>query len=184
MVSRDHPDYWVTRTRLVQASSEHLESLRRHPHQFESVVRDSPHLDIGSAGHAIHFLLTGSASRIEGPLGFLLGGDLYELVEIGELIDLRIHAVMGFTTEHVQAIGVALAPITARHLYERYDPGAMVDADIRPENWDRDPSLVDQVLASYTALKRFVLGTIDVGACMIAYDEFRPIGALAEHEVP
>lgn len=160
---------------FLRLSTKKVEALRAaperitkvlYPEEGDTVMSDDVHVDIDKAWHGIHYLLTGQAWEGEPPLNFILGGR-----EIGD-VDVGYGPARGFTADEVRAIATALEPITAETLRPRFDGKAMIDAEIYPQIWDRDPASDDTLgylLAHYETLRAFVIETAELGAGMIVY---------------
>jgi hypothetical protein len=114
-------------------------------------VAEEDVLDIDKAWHGIHFLLTGSAWEGEFPLAFLVSAGK----EIGDE-DVGYGPARGFMSREVREIASALEAISPDELHSRFDPAAMLAANIYPEIWDRDPADDDTAgyLVEYYGLLR------------------------------
>ena len=81
-------------------------------------------IDFDKAWHALHFLLTGSAEESDGPLGLLLGkGE-----PVGE--DAGYGPPLLVSAAGMRGFHEALAGLSDEDLRRRYDPRAMVAADV------------------------------------------------------
>src|ERR1700733_10559446 len=125
-----------------RVSMHRIEALRADPTDITSVLYPEDEatqvgsdvlLDVDKAWHGIHFLLNGEAWEGTPPLDFIVGGQA-----IGD-IDVGYGPARGFSADEVAAIAAALHPITAETLRARFDPAAMMAADIYPTIWDRKP---------------------------------------------
>lgn len=161
---------------FLRVPTKRVEALRENPHRItrllypseegDTVTSDDVHLDLNKAWHGIHYLLNGDAWEGTPPLDFIVGGQ-----PIGD-VDVGYGPARGFTADEVRAIATALAPITGDMLRARFDPKAMMAAEIYPTIWDRDPAQDDTLgwlLDSFENLKEFVLDTAEAGAGMIVY---------------
>ena len=114
------------------------------------------HADLDKAWHGIHYMLTRTAWEGDPPLNFiLLGGS-----EVGQ-IDVGYGTARVFSSAEVQALHAALSPIDEAFLRQRFNPPEMMELEIYPEIWDRDPAEDDTFgyCAEYFGtLKEFVAG--------------------------
>ncbi|HEY3017894.1 MAG TPA: YfbM family protein [Gaiellaceae bacterium] len=156
--------------RLV--SDPELEDLFAGPEQIEDVLyeSDEPSPDeevIDKAWHGLHYLLTGSAWDGDPPLNFLVSGGR----EIGD-VDVGYGPARGFTSAEVAEISEALKQVTSDQLRSRFDAKLMMEAQIYPEIWDRDPAEDDALgylLEYFELLKTFVLRAHDESSGLIVY---------------
>ncbi|MHC4741433.1 MAG: YfbM family protein [Planctomycetota bacterium] len=112
------------------------------------------HADLDKAWHGIHFLLTGSDWGGKPPLNFLILGG----TEVGD-IEAGYGSARLFRSSQVATINDALAGIEAGDLRNRYKPDVMMEKDIYPTIWDRDPKEDDALgylLEYFAELKRFI----------------------------
>lgn len=101
--------------------------------------------------HGLHFLLTGSASEGEFPLGFLLAGG-EKLNKEDEDEERRI-----FSPAEVRHISNALHAVSDASLWGRFDSRRMREEGIYPEIWDDPESdLRDEYVMYFNQLKAFV----------------------------
>jgi uncharacterized protein DUF1877 len=92
-------------------------------------------VDLDKSWHGIHYLLTGGADGAGTPLDFLVAGGAY----VG-LDDVGYGPPRVYTAAETREIAAALAAVTDHELRGRFDPAAMMRAEIYPEIWDRDPA--------------------------------------------
>ncbi|HEY6400911.1 MAG TPA: YfbM family protein [Blastocatellia bacterium] len=132
---------------LLDSSDEESESVESNEAASACVYLDK-------AWHGIHFLLTGSAWGGEEPLCYLLeGGEMldYENYPDGPPRVLRPDQIANWAN--------ALSTISAEDLRKRFDPKAMMKAEIYPSIWDRDPEEDDTLgylLGYYEPLRSFL----------------------------
>lgn len=122
--------------------------------------------DLDKAWHAIHFLLCGSDWQGEPPAAFLLNWG----VEAGE--DLSYGPARVFAAVEIAEIDNHLSGVTEADLRSRFDPVRMMELDIYPPIWDRDPAEDDTLgyaLAYFAELKEFVARTHARGYGMVGY---------------
>ncbi len=120
---------------------------------FLDQERTSTELD--KAWHGIHWLLSGLADGGEEPLCYLLtGGE-----QVGD-VDVGYGPARALTSRQVADWSDALAAISRDELALRFDPQAMLDADIYPEIWARtitgEEDTLDYLLEAYARLRDFV----------------------------
>jgi hypothetical protein len=124
-------------------------------------------LDVDKAWHGIHFLLTGTPWAGDAPWNFIAAGG----AEIGD-VDVGYGPARGFTSSEVKEIARALASLPPEQLASRFDPKAMMAAEIYPTIWDRPPSEDDTlgyVREYYDTLRDFVAGAAAESEAMIVY---------------
>jgi hypothetical protein len=128
---------------------------------------DLEHVDLDKAWHGIHYLLTGSDWEGDPPAGFLLNwGE-----NIGE-IDVGYGPARAFTSDKVNQIAGYLNGIDERSLQVMFSPKQMMEMDIYPTIWDRDPSEDDTLgylLEYFRVLKGFIERTTDRKCGMVVY---------------
>ncbi len=124
-------------------------------------------LEIDRAWHGLHYLLTGTAWEGQAPLNFIVQGGR----EIGET-DVGYGPARGFTADEVRAIAQALARIDVQTLRARFNPQAMMTADIYPNSWDR-PAAEDDTLGYlveyYEQLRPFISEAAAAGEALLVY---------------
>ena len=110
--------------------------------------------DLDKAWHGIHYLLTGSDWGGDPPLNFLVAGGL----PVGD-VDVGYGPARVFHSSEVARIRDALCAIQPDDLRRRYNPDAMVEQDIYPTIWDRDPKDDDSLgylVEHFGVLQRFI----------------------------
>jgi len=119
-------------------------------------------ISLDKAWHGIHFLLTGSASKMNGGASLaILGGK-----PIGE--DLGYGPARVLSPSQVKAIAIALEKETPESLSSRYDPQAMEKAQIYPSIWQREGKEGLQfLLDSYKSLLAFYKRAADKGQAIV-----------------
>jgi hypothetical protein len=119
---------------FMYATDEEIRSLLAEPEQVPTFVREREKLgqglEVDKEWHALHWLLTGSEEEGEPPLNFILVGG----TEIGH-VDVGYGPARAFTSDQVQIINEALAPITSDDLLARYNGYAM--SGLYPNVWAR-----------------------------------------------
>jgi hypothetical protein len=130
---------------LLDFSEEKSESVESNEAATTGVYLDK-------AWHGIHFLLTGSAWEGEEPLCYLVnGGEMpdWENYPDGPPRVLRPDQIANWAN--------ALSTISAEDLRKRFDPKAMMKAEIYPSSWDRDPEEeLGYLLGYYELLRSFL----------------------------
>ena len=130
-------------------------------------VDPADELDIDKAWHGLHFLFTGEAWAGEPPLGFILAGG----TEIGDE-DVGYGPARAFTSAEVGEIAAAFDTLTRDELARRFDPARMMELEIYPEIWDRDPTdddTLEYLLEYFDLLKEFVSRGAASGRGMLVY---------------
>src|SRR5204863_4376074 len=141
---------------LVFAPDDEIRQLLQQPegiHDFLDEERTSTDLD--KAWHGIHWLLTGSADGGDEPLCYLLAGG----EPVGD-VDVGYGPARALTSEQVASWDAALSQISRDELARRFDPKAMLDADIYPQIWARsiegEEDTLDYLLQAYGGFRDFV----------------------------
>ena len=123
--------------------------------------------DLDKAWHGLHFLLTGTAWEGEPPLDFLVRGGR----ELGT-IDVGYGPARVFSASETVAITSALDALEDNELAARFDPEAMLAAQIYPEIWSRDPQEDDTLaylLSSLETLREFLDHCEEQGLGMVVW---------------
>ena len=110
--------------------------------------------DLDKAWHGIHYLLTGSDWGGDPPLNFLVTGGL----PVGD-VDVGYGPARVFHSSEVARIHDALCAIQPDELRRRYNPDAMMEQEIYPTIWDRDPKDDDALgylMEYFAVLRRFI----------------------------
>lgn len=156
----------------LRISTEELAELRARPDSIldflypEGGEPHPPgrHLDIHKSWHAIHFLLNGDPWEGDLPLfNAVLGGD-----PIGEQ-DVGYGPARSLSPDEVREVADALDGIPAYELLERFDEGAMKDAEIYPGGWSDSEEERDYLSSHYLALVAFFRRASQAGEAMILY---------------
>ena len=141
---------------LVFATDEEIRQLLANPECIEHFLgEERTSTDLDKAWHGIHWLLTGTAEAGREPLCYLLvGGE-----QVGD-VDVGYGPARALTSQQVGAWHDALSRISREQLAERFDPKAMLHADIYPQIWDRsitgEEDTLDYLLQAYGGLRDFV----------------------------
>ncbi|MFC4309992.1 YfbM family protein [Steroidobacter flavus] len=123
--------------------------------------------DLDKAWHGIHYLLTQTAWEGDEPLNFLISGGS----TVGE-IDVGYGPARVFSADEVKAIFAALGPLDREVLRARFNPEEMMNLEIYPAIWDRDPADDDTFgyCAEYfESLKTFVEQTASRNLGLVVY---------------
>jgi len=130
-----------------------IEALLAEPGTLHRVLGADParKVSLEKAWHALHFLLTGSASGGTGPEAFLLaGGEPFG--EQGGYGPPRL-----LRPDAVHALSACLSAISDDQLWGRYDAARMTDEYIYPCIWDENEAdLRKEYLGYYHKLKALV----------------------------
>lgn len=111
-------------------------------------------IDLDKAWHGLHFLFTGSDLEGEPPLNFFMGGGK----EVGD-IDVGYGPARVFRSDQVQAIQAVLGKIEKDELIQKYQPDVMIQKDIYPAIWDRNPeddNMLAYLLEYFGVLREFM----------------------------
>jgi hypothetical protein len=148
----------------LRAQPERIKSVL-YPQQTETAIDDDVRVDVDSAWHALHFLLTGSPKPGKPPLDFILGG-----TPVGD-IDLGEGPARMFTSAEVRKIAAGLALVNRQTLRSRFDPAQLTEHQIYPLHWDQPgtSSSFELIAEHFDALKDFVTTTAQAEAGMIVY---------------
>lgn len=108
-------------------------------------------IDIEKAWHGLHFLFTGKSDEAKTPACYMMNG--------GEDVDDE-GLLRAIRPEHVKSFADFLDGLTPEILAKRYDPRRMVELEIYPEIWDREPGGGDDplkwLLDYFVEVKSFV----------------------------
>jgi hypothetical protein len=113
--------------------------------------------DLDKAWHGLHYLLTETDWEGEPPESFLLDWG----TEIGT-VDLGYGPARAFTAQQTNDIGRCLNQLEPQTLRARFNPARMMELEIYPMIWDRDPAKDDTLLylmQAFDHLKDFVSNT-------------------------
>jgi hypothetical protein len=132
-----------------------MNAIRRDPRAEIAAIRESdddvlPNVGLEKSWHGLHYLLTGSADRAEGPLAFLIsGGESFE-ASLG-------YGAHLLTPDDTAAVDAALFGVSDETLWSRFDPEAMEDAGVYPSIWDEaEDELREEYLSYFHELKQVV----------------------------
>jgi hypothetical protein len=120
-------------------------------------------IDVEKAWHGLHFLLTGTSEEGTPPASYLLNG--------GEDVDDE-GLTRAIRPEHVKHFAEFLDELNPEILAKRFDPGRMMELEIYPEIWDRDPSEDDTLqwlLSYFVDLKVFVKRVAKAGDGLVIH---------------
>ena len=141
---------------LVFASDDEIRQLLAEPERIEDFISEErTSTDLDKAWHGIHWLLTGSADGGDEPHCYLLAGG----EQVGD-VDVGYGPARALTSQQVAAWDDALTKISREELGRRFEPKAMLDADIYPQIWARsikgEEDTLDYLLQAYAGLRDFV----------------------------
>jgi hypothetical protein len=130
--------------------------LLAEPERIEDFISEErTSTDLDKAWHGIHWLLTGSADAGDEPHCYLLAGG----EQVGD-VDVGYGPARALTSQQVAAWDDALTKISREELGRRFEPKAMLDADIYPQIWARtikgEEDTLDYLLQAYAGLRDFV----------------------------
>ncbi len=135
-----------------------------YPSTNETAIDDDLRIDVDTAWHALHFLLSGSREPVDKPLGFVLGG-----TPVGDDLGNGPARVLGST--EVRRIAAALALVNVDTLRGRFDPAVLQQQQIYPAQWNTPgkANTFDAIAEAFDVLKDFVTTTAQAEAGMIVY---------------
>ena len=141
---------------LVFASDDEIRQLLAQPESiYDFIEEERTSTDLDKAWHGIHWLLTGSADGGDEPHCYLLAGG----EPVGD-VDVGYGPARALTSQQVAAWDATLSQISRDELSRRFDPQAMLDADIYPEIAARsikgEEDTLDYLLQAYGSLRDFV----------------------------
>lgn len=150
---------------FLQITPEQLREVIEDPSIVESLIdpeSDSAEaIDVDKAWHAIHYLLTRSAWKVEGSLAnAVLGG-----IEIGD--DIGYGPAKYITVDEVKDVAAKLP--TRESLKMSFDAKAMTSEQIYPEIWDEGEDALDYVIEYYDLMKSYYLDAASRGNAMLKY---------------
>ncbi len=109
--------------------------------------------DVDKAWHGIHYLLTGTAWEGEAPLNFLISGG----EEIGS-VDVGYGPARAIRRGDLSELVTALDAISTDELRGRFNPEEMMNLEIYPDIWDREPEdddVLGYCIEHYELMKTF-----------------------------
>ena len=118
------------------------------PRPLEFAVGEGPVMDFDKLWHGVHYLLTKSAEEFDGPLGFIYAGG----TSVGDE-EIGLGPPRTFTPAETRAIQEAVAKLSDAELKSRFQPDEMMQLEIYPEIWDRDPAEDDALAALMEAVQ-------------------------------
>ena len=141
---------------LVFANDDEIRQLLAEPERIEDFISEErTSTDLDKAWHGIHWLLTGSADGGDEPHCYLLAGG----EQVGD-VDVGYGPARALTSRQVATWDDALTKISREELGRRFEPKAMLDADIYPQIWASsikgEEDTLDYLLQAYAGLRDFV----------------------------
>jgi len=138
---------------LRRLSPAQLAAARRDPELAGGALVDDADadelLDLDKLWDGLGYLLTGASADSSGPGAAIWGGD-----EVGD--DLGYGPARLMDPPAVAAAAAALAATPEAALRARWDPAAMMDADLYPSIWDEGDAVLDaDLLPAFRALCAF-----------------------------
>lgn len=124
-----------------------------------------PYFDLDKSWHGIHFLLTGRADEGPDPLSLAVSGG----EPIGD--EVGYGPARYLTPSQVREIAAALGRISASDMRARFDPRAMEDAKVYPQEiWVRDAEeALEYLIENYVPWAAFYRAAAERGDGMIAW---------------
>ena len=154
------------------ADDEQIAELAHDPEHLEELLgEEAPDIDLDHAWHGIHFLLTGSARGTAGPRGYILGG--HPLGDPASRMSGGYASARALSSEEVGLFDDLLQCISTADFRFRFNPDALIAADVYPGNWERALTGEEDVLAyledHFVHLKQFVSAAHRDGLGIITY---------------
>lgn len=110
---------------LAQARVARFDELPAASPERQRVWQIGEEIDVGKAWHIIHYLLNGTAAKVHGPEGALVGNDRFiGMCEIGDSLPWAL------LPDEVAHFAVAIAPITRKVMTDRFDVPAMQQSGV------------------------------------------------------
>lgn len=141
---------------LKEIAPRKIEPLLADPDTIEEHLysEEGNSIDLDKAWHGIHFMLTGSKSRGEKPLCFLLDGGEF----VGD-IDVGYGIARLLTPSEVREFESALNTISKAEFETRFDSEALTRKDIYPNIWDEGDEALAYLSLYFDTLKSFIQST-------------------------
>lgn len=154
------------------ADDEQIAALAGEPdHLEEALEEDGPDMDLDCAWHGIHFLLAGSVHGTTGPRGYILGGR--PLGNGAGQAGFGYASARALSSSEVALFDDFLQCISMEDFRHRFDPQAMIAADVYPGIWERAQTGEEDVLGylagHFVQLKQFIAAAHRDGMGMITY---------------
>ena len=128
------------------------EPLPDAPPEIEMSDGEGEELYLDKSWGGIHYLLTGTAWEGEPPLNFLVSGGQ----PVGD-VDVGFGPAHALKSSEVKEVSAALSAIDVADLKARFDPEAMMAAEVYPEIWEDDGDEAFDYCAEYfNDLKQFL----------------------------
>ena len=135
---------------LATADDDRIAAFLSPEDENDPALSDGSTVDLDTAWHAIHFLLTRQPWNATMPNGFLLGGR-----EIGEDIGYGPARILSST--EVKAAAAMLSALPDDFVRAGFDFDALQKADVYPTMWDRkDPADIDYTADYFELLRTFM----------------------------
>jgi len=133
-----------------------IDALLAQPASIHDVLEEGYEagIDLDKSWHAIHYLLTGSTWEGEKPACFLLSGG----EQVGDE-DVGYGPARVLRPTDVRRFDAVLQQVDSAELRRRYDPPALVKAEIYPDIWDREEEREENfeyVSQYFEELRRFI----------------------------
>ncbi|MGV8120336.1 MAG: YfbM family protein [Candidatus Xenobiia bacterium LiM19] len=125
------------------------------------------HLDLDMAWQGIQFLLTDTPNEGNPPYCYLLKGG----AQIGE-IDLGHGPARALRPHEVKEYSKALSTLSQQTLESRFNPDKMMEIEIYPRIWKKDPRSQDPfeyLYENFEKLRIFMKAAADKGQAVIIY---------------
>lgn len=152
---------------LQPIAADEIDGLLADPSTIHNLLEEGydTGIDLDKSWHAIHFLLSGEAWEREEPACYLVAGG----EQIGDE-DVGYGPARLLRPYDVKRLDAFLEEIDSAELRRRYNPAAMVAAEIYPDIWDRAEEYEENfqyVIEYYGILRQFVAAAAREGAGVV-----------------
>ena len=155
----------------LRVSERTLNDLRADPSKVGDFLNEQvefasdEYLDIDKSWHIIHFLLTGTESECDPPLGnVVMGGTKLSGEDMGQGSCPRY-----LTPTEVRDVSRALEAVSPEQLVARWDSRRIAAADIYPQIWDDSPENRDYVSDNYQEVRDLFAVAAENGDAVILW---------------
>lgn len=165
LVAPDNPEFYRDARRASAGLWARLTGRRDEVPPLALSENEGELVDLDKAWHGIHYLLTESDDDGNAPLDFLIGGGI-EIV--GQ--DVGYGTARAFRANDVRHIAQTLEGVSTAELRARYNPDAMIAAEIYPDIWDRhapDDSPLEYLTEYLETLRRGLRTLVDRQSGMV-----------------
>lgn len=155
--------------RYRQITPQQLDEMKHVPARVAEILISQPQepgmaIDVDKAWHGLHYVVTGTAQGGHAPLSMaVLGG-----TEIGG--DVGYGPAKYLTPEEVKEVAKALAGLDEAALRAKFNPKAMADAKVYPEDlWEGEDDAFEYLLENFAMLSIFFQDASARGNAVLFY---------------